>query len=55
MKYEFVCEECEASYDIVHDEESTPNYCPFCGWNMMLDTDLDDDVDEWDDQGREQF
>lgn len=56
MKYEFVCEDCESSYDIIHNEDMTPTYCPFCGWNVMLDSsEEDDETEEWDDQGRETF
>lgn len=57
MKYEFVCEDCEASYDIVHNEDSHPAYCPFCGWNNMFDSDQEDEEaeDEWDDQDRDRF
>lgn len=31
-----VCENCNCEYEVVHDEEDPPEYCPFCGWHNEI-------------------
>jgi predicted RNA-binding Zn-ribbon protein involved in translation (DUF1610 family) len=49
---EIVCTNCEAEFQVVHDEVDSPEYCPFCGDKMRYETDndlkdLDDEEDNW--------
>ena len=42
---EFLCTECEAEFEIVHDESSPPEFCPFCGDKLSFEDDFEDE--EW--------
>jgi predicted RNA-binding Zn-ribbon protein involved in translation (DUF1610 family) len=46
---EIVCTNCEAEFQVVHDEVDSPEYCPFCGDKMRYENDNDlEDLDEED-------
>lgn len=30
-KYDIVCEECDANFDVLSDLNERVDYCPFCG------------------------
>jgi rubrerythrin len=40
----FTCENCNTEYEIVHDEDEPPEYCPFCGWKNMESEEIEE---EW--------
>jgi DNA-directed RNA polymerase subunit RPC12/RpoP len=42
---EIVCTNCEAEFQVVHDEVDSPEYCPFCGDKIRYDDDEDEDID----------
>ena len=50
MDYEaekFYCEECEAEFEIIHEEINTVGFCPFCGSLLKeKDRDLERDFDD---------
>jgi transcription initiation factor TFIIIB Brf1 subunit/transcription initiation factor TFIIB len=46
MEKEITCAVCETEFTIIHEEEDTPEYCPFCG--NSLEEDLVDLEEEWD-------
>jgi DNA-directed RNA polymerase subunit RPC12/RpoP len=49
MDKEFVCEECDAEFNVEYDFVATPDFCPFCGSKLVYD---DRDIDEdWEDDG----
>jgi hypothetical protein len=57
---QFICQTCDAEYEIVTDSEVTALFCPFCGelhenFETEEDEDIYDDGDDWDDQDRERF
>lgn len=41
---EYKCYDCEAEFDVTHDEIIPPEFCPFCGEKLTYD---DKDLDEW--------
>ncbi len=44
MSKEITCLECEAEFQVVHDEVGEPEFCPFCGEKMRYeDSNLDED------------
>jgi len=47
---EIVCEECEAEFEVLHDQETQPEFCPFCGDKLKYE--LDDE--SWDDETDEE-
>ena len=46
---EIVCEECEAEFEILHDSDAHPEFCPFCGDKLKYELDEDTWEDETDD------
>jgi len=50
MNDDFVCEQCDAEYQILHREQDDPTFCPFCGWQKMPDDDEDEEGTVWDDE-----
>jgi hypothetical protein len=46
---QFICHACEAEYEIVHDIDAEPLYCPFCGELNLPDIE-DDEEAEYDDE-----
>ena len=43
------CIECGAEFDIIHNEKSTIQHCPFCGEELMTEEALDEWREEmWD-------
>jgi len=48
MGNDFLCEQCDSEYQILHREKDNPSFCPFCGWQKIEeDEDIDDERD-WD-------
>ena len=47
MEKEITCSVCETEFTLIHEEEDSPEYCPFCG--NSLDENEDDDID-WNDR-----
>jgi len=45
---EFVCEDCDADFNLDYDFVGTPEFCPFCGSKLEYDDKNLDDSD-WDD------
>lgn len=44
---EFECTECGAEFEILHDMDEAPEFCPFCASKLELDdSNLDED---WED------
>ena len=48
MEKEFLCEQCDAEYEILHREKEKPSFCPFCGWQHPDEDDEEDNT--WDDE-----
>ena len=49
VKYDIKCEECEATFDVMSDNDNRPDYCPFCGEFIPLEPDgWDDEEDVFD-------
>ena len=44
---QITCTECEAEFQVVHDELDDPEYCPFCGSVLMEEK--EEVEEEWDD------
>ena len=43
------CIECGAEFDIIHNEKSPIQHCPFCGEELMTEEELDEWREEmWD-------
>jgi DNA-directed RNA polymerase subunit RPC12/RpoP len=42
-----ICQECEAEYEITHDNINEPDFCPFCSSKIRYDDKIDED---WDDE-----
>jgi hypothetical protein len=40
------CQECEAEFEITHDNISEPEFCPFCAAKLRYE-DNDDLDDDW--------
>ena len=40
------CIECGAEFDIMHNEKSPIQHCPFCGEDIMNEEDLEEWKDE---------
>lgn len=38
MEKEITCSVCETEFTLIHEEEDTPEYCPFCG-NSLEESD----------------
>ena len=53
MEKEFICDDCEAEFKIIADNQEEVTYCPFCSNIIALEEELEEE--EWDDQGRESF
>tara|TARA_R100000988_G_C3981504_1_gene157243 strand:+ start:505 stop:717 length:213 start_codon:yes stop_codon:yes gene_type:complete len=56
---EIQCQECKAEFEMKYLETETgePEYCPFCGADLLYD-DLDeeeDDKEEWDDYDEDDY
>ena len=49
MDRDFVCEQCDAQYQLIHRELDSPSFCPFCGWQKM-EEDEDEEENIWDDE-----
>ena len=49
MDKEYVCEECDAEFNVEYDFVSTPEFCPFCGNKLIYDDHLVDE--DWEDDG----
>jgi rRNA maturation endonuclease Nob1 len=47
-KYDIVCEECDANFDVLCDLNERPDYCPFCGEFMPIQSDWDEEDDRFD-------
>jgi rRNA maturation endonuclease Nob1 len=48
-KYDIVCEECDANFDVLSDLMERADYCPFCGEFMPIDPDgWDEEEDVFD-------
>ena len=48
-KYDIVCEECDANFDVITDLIERVDYCPFCGEFMSLQSDgWDEEEDVFD-------
>jgi rRNA maturation endonuclease Nob1 len=48
-KYDIVCEECDANFDVMSDIFERPDYCPFCGEFIPLQSDgWDEEEDRFD-------
>jgi hypothetical protein len=47
---QFICESCEEEYEIVWDNASEVEYCPFCGEINEDWEDDEEDEDEWDEE-----
>lgn len=45
-KYDITCEECDANFDVMSDNDNRTDYCPFCGEFLPLEPDGWDDEDE---------
>ena len=45
---EITCSECEAEFQVIHDNITDPEFCPFCGSKLRYDDDGDwyDDDDD---------
>lgn len=43
---EFVCQACEAEYDIIYEIDNDPIYCPFCG-ELNLPNEEDEEEEDW--------
>ena len=46
---EITCSECEADFQVVHDNITDPEFCPFCGSKLRYEDDgdwYDDDEDD---------
>lgn len=46
---EFECSECDAEFEILHQMDSVPEFCPFCGSKLEYD-DKNLKDDDWDDE-----
>ena len=44
----YLCEECEAEFDVVHDQLDNPEYCPFCSFRLVTDDDEDEEDEDRD-------
>jgi uncharacterized paraquat-inducible protein A len=49
MGTDFLCEQCDAEYQLIHREKEQPSFCPFCGWQTQEEDEEEDD-DLWDDE-----
>jgi DNA-directed RNA polymerase subunit RPC12/RpoP len=45
---EFECSDCGVEFEIVHETDETPEFCPFCGSKLEYD-DKELDNSEWED------
>ena len=45
-KYDIVCKECDANYDVVSDYSDKADYCPFCGEFIPVEPDGWDEEDD---------
>jgi rRNA maturation endonuclease Nob1 len=45
---EITCSECEAEFQVIHDNITDPEFCPFCGSKLRYEDDGDwyDDDDD---------
>lgn len=34
---DFICEQCETEFTLVHHMDDKPEYCPFCGNDLVQD------------------
>jgi DNA-directed RNA polymerase subunit RPC12/RpoP len=50
---EFECSDCGAEFEILHELDSVPEFCPFCGSKLEYD-DSNLDEEDWYDDGTEQ-
>lgn len=50
MEKQFLCEQCDAEYEILHREPEKPSFCPFCGWQVLVDEESDNNDHDWDDE-----
>ena len=48
MEKEFLCEQCDAEYEILHREKEKASFCPFCGWQQPEEDEEEDN--SWDDE-----
>jgi hypothetical protein len=48
VKYDITCEECEASFDVMSDNDNRADYCPFCGEFLPLEPDGWDEEEAFD-------
>lgn len=57
MEYDYICDDCEAEFNVQSDLKDTATHCPFCG-GVVKDVreDVEDyDDEDWDDQDRDSF
>jgi rRNA maturation endonuclease Nob1 len=47
---EITCSECEADFQVVHDNITDPEFCPFCGSKLRFDDPDDSWYDDEDDR-----
>jgi DNA-directed RNA polymerase subunit RPC12/RpoP len=50
---EYVCEDCDAEFDVDYDFVATPEFCPFCGSKLTYD-DKDLDDEDWEEDESDQ-
>jgi Zn finger protein HypA/HybF involved in hydrogenase expression len=53
---QFICQTCDAEYEIVTESDEVILYCPFCG-SLQEEVDLEEDEtdEDWDNQDRDNF
>jgi rubrerythrin len=49
MGTDFLCEQCDSEYQLIHREVDPPTFCPFCGWQSQYEEE-DEEEDLWDDE-----
>jgi rRNA maturation endonuclease Nob1 len=50
MGTDYLCEQCDAEYQVIHREKDPVSFCPFCGWQKDLDEETEEDEELWDDE-----
>jgi rubrerythrin len=43
---EFVCDECETEFEVLHDKETAPEFCPFCGDKLTYEEEIEEEWEE---------